>query len=325
MFASIGADAQSLYPIRGFQNLERKLPSETYNRVFQKNNSKIGRPESSIVDEADILTEPRENQDSERTEREGASVTTTLGILSTVFPFNTSATTALNQTFLRLINPESFSNEITVDVYSINSADQFVFEGSCFISVPGKSAPQLDNDYFEDCIGWTPSSLQGLMFLQFDAGEYLYWQNVIWSPITGYYGNLSTCREPTVSDQFAHSVHTTRISGYPSTLFGLVDVFEDYYVDINIYDAGDGTLIGEYRSQLFPQNTVLLSLQISDLELGATWFIALEDRPFQINLEFNLVNQFGVAIQEGIADLVSHYVQQTANGETYNMLNTCLY
>ena len=84
-------------------------------------------------------------------------------------------------------------------------------------------------------------------------------------------------------------------------------------------------MIGEYRSQLFPQNTVLLSLQISDLELGATWFISLEDRPFQINLEFNLVNQSGVSIQQGIADLVSHYVQQSANGETYNMLNTCLY
>lgn len=325
IFASTGVGAQTPSPIQGFQMLEPQLPSEPQNRVFLKNNSKISEPDGQSIIEGDKSTELSNYENSERTERERASVTSTAGIRSAVFPFITSATTTLNQTFLRLINQESFSNEITVDVYSIDSENIFVFEGSCFISVPGKSAPQLDNDYFEDCIGWTPIGSQEEMFLEFDVGQYLHWQNVIWSPITGYFGNLSTCREPTVSDYFAHSVHTTKISGYPSILFGLISVFEDYHLDINIYDAADGDLIGEYRSHLIPQNIILLSLEIWFLEQSATWFIPLEDLPFQINLEFNLVNQHGVALQEGIADLVSHYVQQTANGETYNMLNTCLY
>ncbi len=330
IFASTGVGAQTPYPIQGFRMSKPQLPSEPQNRVFLKNNSKISELESQSVIEDDKLIESSNDQNSERTERERASVTSTAGILSIVFPFGTSATTGSEQTFLRLINQESFSNEITIDVYSIDSfsigsENQLVFEGSCFISVPGKSAPQLGSYYFEDCIGWTPTSSQEIMVLQFDTGKYLHWQNVIWSPITGYFGNLSTCREPTVSDYFAHSVHTTKISGYPSALLGFIHVFEDYHLDVNIYDAGNGDLIGEFRSQLFPKRINILAMRILALEQSATWFIPLEDLPFQINLEFNLVNQHGVALQEGIADLVSHYVQQTANGETYNMLNTCLY
>lgn len=317
--------AQTMNPVQGFQNPERKLPSATENRIFQKPPSKLGTQEVEDSPETDNSTAVAKGQNIEDRDREGALVTSTAGIISTVFPFNTSASVSANQTYLRLINPESFSNEITVSVYSINFADQFVFEGNCNISVPGKAAPQLDSGYFEDCIGWSPSGSEQVMFLEFDVGEYMYWQNIIWSPTTGYFGNLSTCREPTVSDQFIHNVHTTKISTYPSTLFGLVNVFEDYHVDVNIYDAGNGDLVGQYRSQLFPQNTVLLALEVSNIEPGTTWFIPFENRPYQVNLEFNLVNQFGISLTQGIADLVSHFVQQTSRGETYNMLNTCSY
>ncbi|NKB44800.1 MAG: hypothetical protein GKS03_11040 [Alphaproteobacteria bacterium] len=316
-----GAASTATEPFQGFQIPDYEPGLETESQVFQKAPSKLSKQSEQVPPESP--GGQKEGQSSEESSRESSSVTTTIGILSTVFPFNTSAVEGGNQTYLRLINPESFSNEITVSVFSIDFADQFVLEGSCFISVPGKSAPQLGNEYFEDCIGWTPTSSQVVMFLQFDAGDYLYWQNVIWSPTTGYFGNLSTCREPTVSDQFIHSVHTSKISGYPSTLFGLIDVSEPYYVDVNIYDGGSGSLIGQYRSQLFSSNTVLLALEVATLEQFATWFIPFADRPLQINLEFDLVNQFGIQITQGRADLVSHYVQQTSRGETYNMLNVC--
>ena len=265
------------------------------------------------------------DREGQSLDREGQEVTTSIGIISVVFPFNTSTNADGNLTYLRLINPESFSSEISVEVLSINAFDQFVFEGTCFISVPGKAALQLDDDYFEDCIGWTPSSAETSMFLQFDPGQYLYWQNVIWSPFTGYFGNISTCREPTVSDDFVHNVHTTRIAGYPSTLFGLVSVFEDYALDINIYDATNGNLIGELTTGLFAQNTTLLYLSIAELEQFATWYIDFSARPYHINLELDLVNASGASLQVGLADLVSHYVQQTATGEIYNMLNSCEY
>ncbi|MEQ9109959.1 MAG: hypothetical protein RIF37_01620 [Rhodospirillaceae bacterium] len=325
LLVSGSATAQTFDDIVGFQNSDRVLPSETENRIFQPPPRKLDKQDVQGAPDVDDSNGTERRQTNSDRNREGSSVTTSLGIVSTVFPFNTSSSLGANQTYLRLVNPESFSNEITVSVYSIDSADRFVFEGDCTISVPAKAAPQLGNEYFEECIGWSPSSLEQTMFLDFDVGQYVYWQNIIWSPTTGYFGNLSTCREPTVSDQFVHNVHTTKISNYPSTLFGLISVFEDYHVDVNMYDAGNGDLVGQYRSQLFPQNTVLLALQMSVVEQFTTWFIPFESRPFQVNLEFNLVNRFGVPLTQGLADLVSHYVQQTSRDETYNMLNTCAY
>ena len=322
--ATLSAVAQTSGPIQGLQDLDREPSAETQNRIFQKNNNKLDQVKESASAPAGGSAET-ESKSSEDLDLKDTAITTTFGVRSKVFPFNTSSAAAGNLTFLRLINPESFSNEIAVEIRSLDSENFFVFEGTCNVSVPAKASIQLAYDYFENCIGWSPTSSQTVMFLEFDAGLYVYWQNVVWSPTTGYFGNVSSCREPTVSDQFIHNVHTSKIVGYPSVLIGLVDVFESYSVDINIYDAANGDLIGRYLSGLFPQNTVVLTLEAQDLEQAATWFISLANLPYQINLEFNLVNQFGFNITQGRADLTSHAVLQTATGEAYNMLNSCAY
>ena len=257
--------------------------------------------------------------------QEGASEHTTRGILSVVYPFYTSTNESENRTYLRLINSEDFSNEITVDVYSRDLSDDLVLEGSCEISVPAKSAPQLDRDYFEDCADWEPTESETVMRLEFDIGEHLRWQSVIWSPTTGYFGNISTCREPTINDNFVHSVHTTKIVDYPSTLYGLINVNETYQIEINIYDAGNGTLIGEATTLFYSPDRVDQVLVIPFLEPFANWSIPLEDLPFQVNLEFGVVNESGEPITEGQTDIISHFVRQTVRDEEYNMLISCLY
>ena len=306
------------------------LPATTDNLIFQKPSSKVGGNdfEGAADDEltAKNYKEAREREGSSDREREGSQVYTTLGKYSRVLSFLTSTSENPTESYLRLINPTSNTQTVYILVYGLNEARTYlVSKGRCRVDVPAKASPQLSAKYFENCVGWEPSDNDESMILDFDIGLNLYWQNIVWSPQTGYFGNLSTCREPTVNDSFVHNVHTTRISAYPSTLIGLIGVGEEYRVKITLWHSGTGRLVGEYESQLYSKDTGTIGLPLSSIEEDTDWKIPFSERPYQVNLELNLINKYGSTITEGWADLVSHNVYQTFRNESYNMLNACVY
>jgi len=310
-----------------FEGFQPRAGEEDRGILFRRPKSDF---QDSVVEKSEELEDDNPSKESElesgKTQsREGQSVITFSGINSIVYPFSTTTSTTGNQTFLRLINPESFSNQLDVYVYSVTSFGSVLLEGVCRVNVPAKATPQLDAEYFQNCIGWLPTSLQTLMVLEFDAGDYIYWQNVVWSPSTGYFSNLSTCKESETVDDFAHSIHTSQIAAYPSVFVGYVDVASSYRITARIHNASTGALIGDYSSGIFSSGINLIELPMEQVERDATWYISTANLPFQVNLDLDVVPAFGGIFTSGSADFLGHFILQTARTETYNLSTVCLY
>lgn len=212
--------------------------------------------------------------------------------------------------YLRFFNIASSEGTVTVDIVG---GDTGTLLGQWTTSIPANASIQFGINTIEQNAtpAFTPPQDEQSYALYVTATFDGFVQHVLYNPVGGSLTNVSGCGAAlSRSERYLGNVHTTQISGFPSSLYIHNASVADASAVFDIYDAADGEVIGEWESPAVPANTA--QGFIADDILAETGFTP-GDR--QLHLNFILRPEF--------TGFAQHIVDNQLSGLLTNMTEKC--
>lgn len=214
------------------------------------------------------------------------------------------------ESYLRFFNVTSSEGTVSVDIVGgdtgtvlgqwtenipANASIQFGINTIEQNATPAFAPPQDDQTY----AAYVTATFDGFV------------QHVLYNPAGGSLTNVSGCGAAlSRSERYLGNVHTTQISGFPSALYIHNTSVTASAAVFDIYDAADGTVIGEWESPSISPNTAQ-GFMADDIaaEIGHT------PGDGQLHLNFILRPEF--------TGFAQHIVDNQLSGLLTNMTEKC--
>lgn len=176
--------------------------------------------------------------------------TTTAAYLSPVYPSSTSLAVA---SYLRVTNTSVSDGEVEV-IFRNGGSSQVL--GAWIGEVPAGASVQFDVDDMEALIGISASQAGDFYSLAVSANFTGFVQHALWNAVGGSLTNLSSCSSA-ISDTGQHlgNVHTSRVTGYPSTIIIQNTGDTADTASFDVFDSRTGELVEENFSRVVPANS----------------------------------------------------------------------
>jgi hypothetical protein len=218
-----------------------------------------------------------------------------------------------NLSFLRLLNLSGSNANVSAILVGSPSGRSY---GTATVTVANHAARQLS---ITDLMGAANvTALIGgddrfAVYLRADASPIAV-QNVLFSGATGFFENMSSCQNSSVSDSNAAlmNVHTTTITGFTSyvTIYNYSSNEATY--DVPVYEAGAGTLKGQVSVSVAANST---------FEQPFSWFqdqVQWTPTATEYHANIQVLPRSGVRSAQ-----VSHTVYNSKLGVYLNLTNFC--
>lgn len=218
-----------------------------------------------------------------------------------------------NLSFLRFLNLSGSSANVTATLLGSPSGRTY---GTATVNIANHAARQLSITDLMSAAGIT--ALTGAddrlsVYLRADASPVAV-QHVLFRGATGYFENMSTCQNSSVSDSNAAlmNVHTTAITGFTSYVTIYNYTSNEVAYDVSIYEAGTGAFKGQVSIGIGSNST---------FEQPFSWFQdQIQWTPAASEYHANIVAlpQSGVRTAQ-----VTHTVYNSQLGVFLNLTNFC--
>ena len=218
-----------------------------------------------------------------------------------------------NVSFLRFLNLSGASAKTTATLVGSPSGRVY---GTADITIANRASRQIsitDLMTLAGATALTGSDDRLSVYLRAN-GSPVAVQHVLFSITTGFFENMTTCQNSSVSDTNAAlmNVHTTAIEGFTSyvTIYNFTSAEEAY--DVPIYEAGAGTFKGQVTVNVAPN---------SFFEQPFSWFQdQIQWTPTAGEYQANILTLPKSGTRSGV---VSHTVYNTKLGVYLNLTNFC--
>lgn len=212
--------------------------------------------------------------------------------------------------YLRVFNISESAGDVEVVFVSTDTGEEL---GRWSQSIPSLAAPQFTVSDLE------PQATPAITSSQAEAGYSLLvrgeftgrLQHVVWNASVGSLTNMSSCGTKSFnSTRYISNVHTSRIEGYPSTLFVSNEQSAIRFELFRVYNAGTGEYIGDWNND-FTEAAGVKGYAVADIEteLGLT--------PDATPLHLNFIrDSFGTGIMQ-------HVVNNVDGGALTDMTQAC--
>ncbi|MBX7201072.1 MAG: hypothetical protein K1X51_17010, partial [Rhodospirillaceae bacterium] len=243
------------------------------------------------------------------------STTVVAGILQTG-PVSASAQPG-SSSFLRFFNTGTAAGTITATLRDSTSARQLGQWTSP--SIPAGAELQYPIGVLESAAGLAPGAGFYALSLQSDiSGSF---QHVLYRPANGALTNLSTCYEGVAADPARLAgVHSSLLADYPSAIVLNSAYPAPQTVNLGVYDARNGVLIGTYASGTIPgYGQLVLPVKTIETAIGKAPAPGLLHYVVKIDAAFS---DNGVPRSAFIGNL-QHLVSNTLAGVVTDMTTTC--
>ena len=212
--------------------------------------------------------------------------------------------------YLRFFNIDDSEGTVSVDVVAGETGELL---GQWTASIPAHASIQygIDTLEAESTPSFSPPDAVQQYALYVTATFNGFTQHVLYNPIGGSLTNVSGCgAELSRSEGYLGNVHTTRISGFPSSLYIQNTGSTDTTATFDVYDAVDGTAINHWESPTIPANTAQGFLATDVMaEMG------FSPNSSQSHLNFILRQEF--------TGFAQHIVDNELSGLLTNMTEKC--
>ena len=229
--------------------------------------------------------------------------------------------------FLRLVNTTSATTTFSFRAFGFPSGVEYTTV-DVGIDVPAHASPQKSiNDLtgiaFNANVNITPKGNDTALtfFLKnTKAGKGVAVQHVTYNQATGYFENASVCTfdsafapDTSVLRNTLVNVHTTALSGYPSTIQLTNPDATSRIVTGTVYDAATGTAIGAFPATTIPANG---AAQVSMASVQTSLNLTPTN-----NQQVNIV--FTSGDSSAYTAVPAHLVKQSASGAIFNLTMAC--
>lgn len=235
-----------------------------------------------------------------------AQSSSTAAFLSPVYP---SSTAAAIGSYVRVTNASS-SDGVVQAVFRMNGSSQVL--GTWVGDVPANASVQFDIDDMENGAGILPISASSTYSLALTAEFDGYVQHVIWNAVGDSLTNLTSCvSDVSSTGQHLGYVHTSEISGYPSTISVQNTGTASDTASFDVFDAATGLLIASNYAQVVPA--------------GSTWTFTVDEFANDVNFEPDS-GQFHISfvLDDGFTGFAQHLVVNEGAGVLTNMTAQCV-
>lgn len=218
-----------------------------------------------------------------------------------------------NVSYLRLLNLSGSTATVSVTLIGSPSGRNY---GTTQISIANHAARQIPVTELLSAVGLlgpiSPDTRIGL-YTRSDSAPVTV-QHVLYSQSTGFFENMSTCQNSSVSDTNAAlmNVHTTSITDYVSyvTIYNYTTSAVSY--DVQVYEAASGTLKGLVTVSVDPNST---------FEQPFSWFQdQVQWSPSPTEYHANVV---ALPTSGSRGALIFHTVYNSRVGVFLNLTNFC--
>ena len=231
--------------------------------------------------------------------------------------FSTAQQTS--QSFLRFYNGDTNAGEITVSLIDYDNGQALGQWTSP--SIPAGAEHQFSISGIETGTGET-FTRPDFYSVSVESSVTGYFQHVLWRAADGTLTNLSTCSAAVTANQTILSgVHTSLLdNNYPSNVAITNTGAATASVTLGIYDARDGSHLGDYATPQIPANgTVLISAAMMESAVGTPTddlfhYVIQADEQFTGYLQ-HLVNNVQAGVTTDMTTACAMKAQPTA--ETY--------
>ena len=176
--------------------------------------------------------------------------TATSAFLSPVYP---SSTTMAVASYVRVTNTSTTDGQVQA-IFRTDGSSQVL--GTWIGEVAAGASIQFNVDDMEADAGIIPVSSTQSYSLAVSASFAGFVQHALWNAIGGSLTNLSSCSSDiSATGQYLGNVHTSQVSGYPSTIIVQNTSDQSDIASFDVFDSATGELIAENYSQSVPANS----------------------------------------------------------------------
>lgn len=237
--------------------------------------------------------------------RDVLAQTATSAFLSPVYPSSTVMSVA---SYVRVTNTSTSDGQVEI-VFRTDGSSQIL--GTWIGDVPAGASVQFDVDQMESEANIIPVSATASYSLAVSASFSGFVQHALWNAVGGSLTNLSSCSSDiSATGQHLGNVHTSRISGYPSTIIVQNTSDQSDTASFDVFDSATGQLVAENYSQVVPANS--------------TWTFTVDE--FASDFNFSPLNgQFHVdfVLDSGFTGFAQHLVVNETAGVLTDMTAKC--
>ncbi len=214
---------------------------------------------------------------------------------------------AANQSYLRFFNTSTASGTSTVTMYDQTTGTTL---GSWTTPSIGAGAEQQFG--ISDVLtAMGASTAKPYLAMNVSSAFVGYFQNVLFRPADGTLTNLSTCNVGVSAPAARLSgVHTSRISGFPSTVVINNTGATASAFTLGVYDARNGAKLGSYATASVPANG---RITVSVAAIEAATNITPSEGMFHYN----------IAAEGGFSGYLQHLVDNQKAGVITDMTTAC--
>lgn len=236
--------------------------------------------------------------------------------LEPVFSSNNTAF----RSFLRLGNDGIAPAVVDVTLVDAASGEEV---GTWSAAVPAKASPQFAISAIELEAGIITPPGQYVLYLDYGDAPFfaVKFQHVIWSPVTGFFESLSSCREAARQPKALANVHTSQLAAYPSLVIIHNEERTAREVRITARESSSGTFQGSYDLPEPLPPFASTTVSAADIEAAIGWQPASGDFHMTVAVETRVPGaSFFTPDWEG---WVTHLVQNDVIGSLVNMTPHC--
>lgn len=212
--------------------------------------------------------------------------------------------------YLRVFNTSESTGDVEVVFVSTDTGEEL---GRWSTSIPSLAAPQFTvSDLEAQATPMITSSQAANGYTLLVRSEFTgRLQHVVWNASAGSLTNMSSCGAKSFnSTRYISNVHTSRIGGYPSTLYVSNEQSSTRFELFRVYNAETGAYIGDWNND-FTEAAGVKGYAVADIEteLGLT--------PDTTPLHLNFIRDtFGTGIMQ-------HVVNNVDGGALTDMTQAC--
>lgn len=237
--------------------------------------------------------------------RDVLAQTATSAFLSPVYPSSTVMSVA---SYVRVTNTSTSDGQVEV-VFRTDGSSQIL--GTWIGDVPAGASIQFNVDEMESEAGIIPVSSIASYSLAVSATFSGFVQHALWNAVGGSLTNLSSCSSDiSATGQHLGNVHTSEVSGYPSTIIVQNTSDQSDTASFDVFDSATGQLVAENYSQSVPANS--------------TWTFTVDE--FAGDFNFAPLNgQFHLdfVLDDGFTGFAQHLVVNENAGVLTDMTAKC--